>query len=439
MTRRKLYGDRWRLLGSLGQGGQSHVFRVEDVNGEWPGQYALKRVCSPRRHERFRREVDAIKTLNHPSVITLIDHSALDDQSAAADGQFLVMPIAKGGDLSKPDRLKLYGSDLHAVLQVAKQVAAGLAVAHAKGIIHRDIKPENILFVDASHDVWITDFGICLIRGGERVTETGEAVGARSFMAPELEGGGVLDVTCSADIYSLGKLIFYMYSGGKIIPRETIQDSQFDAIFQSSEPARRLRILLAQMICPIQDRLKTIEDVVTRLNAIQAWERNALSLPIGPSGFQLIEFLQNDSQVAAKKEREQSAALEKRAQIISTVKESFDVWIKGCLKKTAEALAVAEEVKCVAGELKIHVGPRSTITAPTLTFLAMSCGSYWPMSSLKRFIAFRSGFAVMSRQTRSMVTAVPLKSLTRRVGHDSLLSRFTSRQSFHIQHQRAAF
>lgn len=117
MTAKKLYGGRWRLLESLGEGGQGDVFRVEDANCEWPDQYALKRVRSPRRYKRFRHEVEAIKTLDHPNVIKLIDHSALDDQGTAADRQFLIMPIAKGGDLSKPGRRKLYESDLHAVLR----------------------------------------------------------------------------------------------------------------------------------------------------------------------------------------------------------------------------------------------------------------------------------------------------------------------------------
>ena len=103
--------------------------------------------------------------------------------------------------------------------------------------------------------------------------------------------------------------------------------------------------------------LETIKDVVDRVDAIEAWERNALSLPIGPSGFQLIEILQKDSQAAAKKEREAFAALEMRARIISTVKESFEAWIEGRLKSTAETIAEAGAVQCTAGELGPDANP----------------------------------------------------------------------------------
>lgn len=142
---------------------------------------------------RFRREIEATKKLNHASIIKLIDHSALDD-GAGSDRQFLVMPIANGGDLTRRDRLSSFEGSLDSVVQVAKQVAAALSVAHANGIIHREVKPANILFTGMGPEIWLTDFGICLIREEPRITEPPEAVGPRSFMAPELEDGGQLAV-----------------------------------------------------------------------------------------------------------------------------------------------------------------------------------------------------------------------------------------------------
>jgi len=152
-----LYGERWKIKNgtTLGQGGQSHVFRVIDVRGDHEGDFALKRVLNPSRHDRFRNEIDAIKRLDHPNIIKLVDHSALD-VGASDDKQFLVMPVAEGGDLSRSDRLGLYKGSIEAVLQVAKQIAAGLRAAHAVGVIHRDIKPENILFKGIGHEIWLT-------------------------------------------------------------------------------------------------------------------------------------------------------------------------------------------------------------------------------------------------------------------------------------------
>jgi serine/threonine protein kinase len=88
------------------------------------------------------------------------------------------------------------------------------------------VKPENILFENDGDHVWLSDFGICLIADqSTRHTEPGEVVGPVVFMAPELEGGGQLDVTADTDIYSLGKVIYYMLTGGVRLPRENLEQS----------------------------------------------------------------------------------------------------------------------------------------------------------------------------------------------------------------------
>jgi serine/threonine protein kinase len=196
MARGTLYGGRWKIGDGLGQGGQSHVFRAIDSSGQLQGEFALKRILNRERRDRFYNEIEATKNLSHPNIIKLIDHSGLDSASFDDEGRaFLVMPIAEGGDLSDRSRLTICAGSTEAVLKVAHQAASALEIAHAAGVIHRDVKPQNVLFTGKGHDIWVSDFGICLIRGRERPTETGEVVGPRGFMAPELEHGGELEVT----------------------------------------------------------------------------------------------------------------------------------------------------------------------------------------------------------------------------------------------------
>lgn len=164
----KTYGGRWELIERLAGGGQGEVFSVRDLTEEYTGRLALKRVLNPRRHARFRAEVNAIAALDHPNVIKLVDHSALSDDEATIEKQFLVMPLARE-DLTK--RVALYKANVDSVIQVAKQLASALHSAHAVGIVHRDVKPHNILFPGSGHDVWLSDFGICLIRERDRATE----------------------------------------------------------------------------------------------------------------------------------------------------------------------------------------------------------------------------------------------------------------------------
>jgi serine/threonine protein kinase len=374
----KLYGGRWERIDSneLGHGGQGRVFRVRDVSGQYPDEAALKRVLDVARRERFRREIEAIKRLTDPStqqthrnVISLIDHSALDE-SDNPDKQYLVMPIAHGGDLGAPGRLALYKDSLDGVLQVSKQVAHALRAAHEQKIVHRDVKPANILFTGNGHDLWLSDFGICLIRETPRITESPEVMGPRAFMAPELEQGGQLDVSPSVDLYSLWKVIFYMLSGGVILPRERLHEPQYLKVFDKSERYSLMEILLRQLICDERDRLQSADEVLNQLDKIERWEQNARVLPIGNAALSGLEKLQRRSLEAGRITAENSAARTQQNQTLGTVQTSLTNWLLAELRKLVPLIA-STTIKCQVAEagiptgqeFRVQTGPRSMYTA----------------------------------------------------------------------------
>jgi tRNA A-37 threonylcarbamoyl transferase component Bud32 len=369
-----VYGGRWELVGGpeLGHGGQGTVFRVKDRFGEHQGEYALKRVPDINRRERFRREIDAIKRLTdrdtqqtHPYIISLIDHSALDDTG----NQFLVMPIANGGDLSDPGRFSLYKDSIDGVLQVAKQIARALSAAHAAEIIHRDVKPANILFTGRGHELWLSDFGICLIREAPRMTEPPEVMGPRAFMAPELEQGGQLEVTPSADIYSLGKVIFYMLSGGDILPRERVHEGQFRKVFAKGERYSLMELLLRRMICLQDQRIQSADEVIEQLEKIEAWEKNARLLPIGVDGLAAIEQIQRRSLEAGRIASENQQVHNQETQALGAVQASVTGWLSAELRKVAAVIS-SDSIRCDVrdagmpnGQLQVQIGDTSLFRA----------------------------------------------------------------------------
>jgi len=264
------YG-KWEIVDAVDEGGQAHVFRVKDRTGGQPGLFALKRLRNGKRIDRFRNEVEAVAALKHPNVVPLIDKSALHDPISKKDRRYLVMPLADGRSLDDVARFK---GDARRVIGVARQIAAGLAEAHTHTprIIHRDVKPGNVLFPKKdADDVWVSDFGICLIDDGRpRQTEDGERPGPAMFMAPELEGGGQLDVGPEADVYSLGKVIFFMLSGGVILPRERLDESPYREVLDGPGLGR-LKALLSQMIRrDPMTRIQTMAEVIDHLDSILA-------------------------------------------------------------------------------------------------------------------------------------------------------------------------
>ena len=350
------------------------MFRVIDKLNEFGGEYALKRISNPARHTRFLSEIEAIKRIQHPNIIKLVDHSALNNPNGETEKQFLVMPIADGGNLSAAGRVNLYKDMIEGVVQVGKQLASGLAAAHAKGVIHRDVKPENILFTGVGHEVWLSDFGICLLREQARSTDAGEVVGPRAFLAPELEDGGKLDVTPATDVYSLGKVLYYMISGGVILPRERLHEKQYSQIFLRGERHQLLQTLLHQMICPLEQRLKDMTEVAQRLEKIETWDKEARLIAISPQALARIQGLQRMAQESSQISAANSAARLQEVERLNVVKRGFETWLQPELEKVAVYIASAgilrSDVRTIAEN-----GQTNPIiqTSPTGGYRTISC------------------------------------------------------------------
>src|ERR1700733_6110093 len=112
----KLYGDRWKIVGNIGSGGQGEVFRVIDENNQYHGEFALKRLRDLTRLDRFVNEVEALKRLNHLNIVKLIDHSDFRNPTFGSR-HYIVMPVAHGGDAEK--RLPLFVGSVENVVRVA--------------------------------------------------------------------------------------------------------------------------------------------------------------------------------------------------------------------------------------------------------------------------------------------------------------------------------
>jgi serine/threonine protein kinase/Tfp pilus assembly protein PilF len=227
--------DRYRIERKLGSGGMATVYLAEDLKHH---RLVAVKVLRPELTaalgpERFLREIDVAAHLQHPHILPLFDSGQL------GPGVFyFVMPYVEGESLrariSREKQLPIEDA-----IRLAAEVADALSAAHAYGVIHRDIKPENILLV-GGHAV-VADFGIARAlsaAGGERLTETGMALGTPQYMSPEQATAGEVDGR--ADIYSLGCVVYEMLTG---MPPFTGSTAQAVMARHSLETVPRVRIV----------------------------------------------------------------------------------------------------------------------------------------------------------------------------------------------------
>ena len=201
-------GGRYRIEREIGAGGMATVYVADDVRH---GRRVAIKVLRPDLAaalgaERFLREITTTASLRHPHIVPLYD-------SGAGDGTlYYIMPFVEGESLR--DRLRREKQlPVQDALRIAGEVADALSYAHGRGIIHRDIKPENIL-LESGHAV-VADFGIANaidVAGGERLTETGVAIGTPMYMSPE-QVAGEKNLDARSDVYALACVLYEMLAG----------------------------------------------------------------------------------------------------------------------------------------------------------------------------------------------------------------------------------
>ena len=208
----------WESLGLIAEGGQGRTYKVRRESEQDGELFVFKRLKNADRADRFHAEIKALRVLDHPGILQIVDSGTLEDKP------YYIAEYCKNGDLSKRN---LKGLTTLEKLLLFRQICAAMAAAHAAKIVHRDIKPSNIL-VRSDGTMAVGDFGLCLhLDDQERLTSTEEAIGARNYMAPELEDGRREDVTPAADVYSLGKLLYFLFSG-RSFSREKHREAAYD-------------------------------------------------------------------------------------------------------------------------------------------------------------------------------------------------------------------
>jgi serine/threonine-protein kinase len=210
-----ILADRYRIIGLLGRGGMGEVYRADDLKLGYP--VALKFLppalaSDPVKRERFFAEVRITRQLSHPNICRVYDIAEFEGR------HFLTMEYIDGEDLASLIKRIGYLSNEKA-LDIARQLAAGLRVAHEHGVLHRDLKPANIM-IDGHGRVRITDFGIAIV-GGDETSQT-EIAGTPTYMAPEQFAGKGASVR--SDIYALGLILYELYCGKRVFTADTIPE-----------------------------------------------------------------------------------------------------------------------------------------------------------------------------------------------------------------------
>ena len=202
----RILDGRYQLGSLLGAGGMARVYVATDRVLE--RQVAVK-VLSPSDAqdplfvERFRREARAAARLSHPNIV------AVFDSGSDADQPYLVMEYVPGQSLAQ--LLHRQGRLVpRRAVELAIQVCAALAAAHAQGLVHRDIKPANVL-ISPDAQVKVTDFGIVKASAATTLTGTGTVLGTAAYLSPEQALGHPVDAR--SDLYGLGCVLYELVCG----------------------------------------------------------------------------------------------------------------------------------------------------------------------------------------------------------------------------------
>lgn len=242
MDSTKLIGqqvDRYRVSQHLARGGMADVYIAEDV--DLHRRVALKVMLDVLATDdsfvqRFRREARTVAQLEHPNIVQIYS------TGLTPLGQpYLAMQFIDGSSLS--EKLKQFAADGKLVpteqaLMIVRQIANALGVAHRAGVVHRDLKPGNILIRTDGTPV-LVDLGIAAVKGGPKLTQTGNLIGTPNYMSPEQVRGQELDGR--SDLYSLGVILYELLSGKRPFDAPESIAILHKHVYEAPEPLQNLR------------------------------------------------------------------------------------------------------------------------------------------------------------------------------------------------------
>src|SRR5215831_6106014 len=214
----------YEILTPIGAGGMSEVYKARDTRLD---RIVAIKVSKEAFSERFEREARTVAALNHPNICQLYD----------VGPDYLVMEFVEGTPIASVDTTRK-------LLDIAVQIADGLAAAHAAGIIHRDLKPDNIL-ITRDGRVRILDFGLAKIVNAENAdadatraltrTEAGATLGTIAYMSPE-QARGSADLSAQSDQFSFGLVLYELATGRRAFPRGSAAETMTAIIREEAEP-----------------------------------------------------------------------------------------------------------------------------------------------------------------------------------------------------------
>ncbi len=227
---------RYRLEHVIAVGGMGAVYQAADPQAQ--REVAIKLLHPELTEERdvrrrFRRESSALRALDHPSIVRILDVGAEDDEHF-----YTVMELLAGETLlARVQRAAIAPAEL---CPIVEGIAAGLGAAHAHGVIHGDLTPTNVILADdARSPVKLLDFGLSKVLGLERLTQTGELIGTPAYMAPELlTGKGELDERI--DTYAFGVLLYQCLTGRPPFEGKVPGKLMMDIVMGTVPPLRAL-------------------------------------------------------------------------------------------------------------------------------------------------------------------------------------------------------
>ncbi|MFL6554252.1 MAG: protein kinase domain-containing protein [Chthoniobacterales bacterium] len=199
----------YEILEQIGCGGMGVIYRARQRHSR--RIVAVKRVLSYRADshgalQRFRREAQAVASLDHPNILPIYEVSESEDGLP-----FFSMKFAEKGSLR--ENATSLRDEPRKCVQLMAKVARAIEYAHSRGVLHRDIKPGNILLNDRDEPL-VSDFGLAkLLDADNDLTRSLTTFGTAGFIAPEQAGHAAVDFTPAADVYSLGAVLFNVLAG----------------------------------------------------------------------------------------------------------------------------------------------------------------------------------------------------------------------------------